>query len=110
MSATAENTVRPIAAAQIKPMQVVVRGRVEASRTYEGVRYTRVMTPAADAYSRPQVVEVRSKQRLGEKGEEVTVLCAVGGYQRKTYKATDKDTGEVVTITPVDVTLDAVEQ
>ncbi len=108
MSAAAETTVRPLPA-QIKPMQVFVRGRIEAQRSYDGVRYTRIMTPAPDAYSRPQVVEVRSKQKLGERGDETTVLCALGGYQRKPYQAKNKDTGEVETLTPVDMTLDAVE-
>jgi hypothetical protein len=97
-------------AGSINVMQVIVRGRIEASRTYEGKRYTHIMTPAADAYSRPQLVEVRSKARLGEKGDEVTVVCVLGGFSRKPYEAKDKSTGEVVKITPVDHTLDVVER
>lgn len=93
----------------IVPMRVLVRGRVESSRRYEGKSYTHVMTPAADAYSRPQLVEIRSKSKLGDKGEEVAVACVLGGYARKPYQAKDKATGEVLTLVPVDHTLDLVE-
>ncbi|ALF90439.1 MULTISPECIES: hypothetical protein [Ralstonia solanacearum species complex] len=95
--------------ASIKAMQVLVRGRIEQMRAHEGTRYTRIMTPAPDAYSRPQIVEVRGRQKLGERGDEVTVLCSLGGYQRKAYQFKNKDTGEVETVTPVDMTLDVVE-
>ena len=96
---------RPVAAA----LQVLVRGKVEASRRFDGKRYTRIVTPAADAYSRPQVVEVRSVAKLGDVGEETEVTCRLGGYTRKAYRVTDKDTGEQTMVTPVDMTLDAVE-
>jgi len=90
-------------------MQVMVHGRVEASRTHDGVRYTRILTPAPDAYSRPQTVEVRSKQPFGAKGDEVKVLAQLGGYTRKPFETKDKSTGEIFKVTPVDMTLDAVE-
>lgn len=93
----------------IKPMQVMVHGRVESVRLHEGTRYTRVMTPSADAYSRPQTVEIRSKQPLGPKGEEIKVVAALGGFTRKPFRATDKATGETMMVTPVDMTLDAIE-
>lgn len=96
-------------AAAIQPMQVLVRGRLEKSRTYEGKRYSQIITPAPDAYSRPQIVEVRSKARLGDVGEEISVTCVLGGFSRKPYKVTDKQTGEMVTVTPVDHTLDAID-
>lgn len=93
----------------IRPMQVMVRGRVEASRTHEGTRFTRITTPAPDAYSRPQVVEIRSKQPLGPKGDEVTVLATLGGFTRKAFEFKHKDTGEIIKVIPVDMTLDAVD-
>ncbi|TBW60233.1 single-stranded DNA-binding protein [Burkholderia thailandensis] len=105
----AETAVRSLPS-QVKPMQVVVRGRIEAQRSFDGVRYTRITTPAADQYSRPQVVEVRGKQKLGDRGDEVTVICMLGGFQRKAYQFKDKDTGEIVNVVPVDMTLDMVEQ
>lgn len=93
----------------VKPMVVFVRGRLEKSRSYEGKRYSQILTPAPDAYSRPQLVEVRSKSKLGDVGEEVSVTCLLGGFARKAYQAKDKETGEVLTIVPVDHTLDAVD-
>jgi hypothetical protein len=94
----------------VKAMHVVVSGRIEGSKTYEGKRYTQVMTPAADAYSRPQLVEIRSKVRLGEKGEEISCQCILGGFQRKAYETKDKQTGEIVKVIPVEHTLDLVEE
>lgn len=91
------------------PLRVFVRGKIEAQRSHEGFRFTRIITPAADEYSRPQTVEVRSKQRLGETGEEVSVGCQLGGYTRRPYRVTDKDTGESRMVTPVEHTLNAVE-
>jgi hypothetical protein len=93
----------------VKAMQVAISGRIEGSKTYEGKRYTQVMTPAADAYSRPQMVEVRSKSRLGDKGEEISCHCVLGGFQRKAYETKDKNTGEIVKVIPVEHTLDLVE-
>lgn len=95
--------------AKLNPMQVVVRGRIDASRSHEKTRYTRIITPAPDPYSRPQTIEVRSKAQLGQRGEEVTVLAQLGGYTRKPFRSTDKVTGETTMVTPVDLTLDAIE-
>jgi len=91
------------------PMQVTVKGRIEAVRRWEQTRYTRIVTPAPDPYSRPQVVEVRSKEQLGQKGDEITVVAQLGGFARKPYKSVDKESGEVSMITPVDLTLDVVD-
>lgn len=92
-----------------KPMQVMVAGRIEGSKTFDGKRYTQILTPAQDAYSRPQLVEVRSKIKLGDKGEEVSAQCLLGGFQRKPYEVKDKNTGEIVKVVPVEHTLDLVE-
>ena len=83
--------------------------RIERQRRYEGNIYSQVITPAADAYSRPQLCEIRSKKKLGDTGEEIAVHVTLGGFARKAYQVTDKETGERVTITPIDHTLDAVE-
>jgi len=98
----------PATAAKAVPMQVIIKGRIEAVRRWEQTRYTRIVTPAPDPYSRPQVVEVRSKEQLGQKGDEITVVALLGGFTRKPYKSVDKESGEVSMITPVDLTLDAV--
>lgn len=94
---------------QIIPMRVLVRGRVDGTRMHEKTRYTRVLTPAPDPYSRPQIIEIRSKGQVGAKGEDIAVFASLGGYTRKPFKTTDKDTGEVLNVTPVDMTLGLVE-
>lgn len=99
----------PITSARAKPMEVLIVGRVDASRRHERVYFARVITPAPDAYSRPQVVEVRSKHKLGELGDEISVTCKLGGFTRRPFRATDKDTGETQMVTPVDMTLDVLE-
>lgn len=109
MNASVENLPQTGKARAVIPMQVTVKGRVDASRRHEQTRYTRILTPAPDAYSRPQTVEVRSKQKLGDIGEEITVLAQLGGYTRKAFRSVDKETGETSMVTPVDLTLDAVE-
>lgn len=93
----------------IRFLEVAIKGRIEASRRHNGVVYTRLITPAPDAYSRPQTLEVRSKSKLGEREEEVTLRAKLGGFARKPFRSTDKETGEVTSVTPVDLTLDAVE-
>lgn len=90
-------------------MQVNVKGRIDARRRHEKTTYTRVITPAPDPYSRPQTVEIRSKASLGQPGDEVIQLCQLGGYTRKAFRSTDKETGETTMVTPVDLTLDAIE-
>lgn len=106
MSETA-TTAKP--ARQVAFYQMMVRGRIEETRRHANVSYTRVLCPAADEYSRPQTLEIRSKARLGQKGDTVTQLCVVGGYTRKAFRATDKETGETTMVTPVDHTVYAVE-
>lgn len=101
--------VTPSTASKAVPMQVLVRGRIEALRRFDKTRYTRVVTPAPDLYSRPQTVEIRSKQGIGQIGDEVTVTAVLGGYARKPFRTTDKETGETTMVFPVDLTLDAVE-
>mgnify|MGYP000846155994 FL=1 len=100
----------PVAtAAKMIPMQVLVVGRIDAVRRHAKTTYTRVTTPAPDPYSRPQTVEIRSKQRLGQPGDQVTQLGLLGGYARKPFRSTDKETGETTMVTPIDHTVDAIE-
>jgi hypothetical protein len=96
-------------ASAVMPMRVLIVGRIEARKRFDGKSYTQVMTPAPDAYSRPQLVEIRSKAAIGDKGEEVSLSCTLGGFQRKAYETKDKTTGEIVKVVPVELTLDLVE-
>lgn len=107
MNAPASAT--PAAGPRLQAMQCLVKGRIEHSSFFDGRNTTRIVTPAPDPYSRPQFVAIRSKTRLGQVGDEVTVICQVGGYVRKPFQVKDKETGEIVRVTPVDMTLDALE-
>jgi len=110
MSTQAESQVSQSGKApKVIPMRVTIEGRIDAMRRWDGVRYTRVITPSPDRYTRPQVVELRSKAQLGERGEEITVAAVLGGFLRKSFQATDKDTGERTLVTPVEMTLDVLE-
>lgn len=91
------------------PNMVFVVGKVEAVRRYEGKFYTRVVSPAPDLYSQPSILEIRSKARLGAIDDELNIEARLGGYKRKAYRVTDKETGEQTNLIPVDMTLDAVE-
>ncbi|POR10945.1 single-stranded DNA-binding protein [Diaphorobacter sp. LR2014-1] len=102
-------TASPSQGIKLVPMQVLIRGRIDAVRRHDKTTYTRIVTPAPDPYSRPQTVEVRSRQRLGQTGDEITVLAQLGGYTRKPFRSIDKETGETTMVTPVDHTVDAVE-
>lgn len=67
-------------------------GRIESvvqSNTSEGRRFrTLLRLPAADAFTSPATVEVRSTERLGGAGDEVSVVVRVGGYSRH-YKTSE---------------------
>lgn len=91
-----------------EPLLVHVRGRIEASRVYEGVRYTRILTPAPDPYSKPAVLEVRSKNTLGARQDEISIMARLGGFTRAPFDVTDKKTGEVSRVLPVVMTLEVV--
>lgn len=89
--------------------QAVLRGRVEAVKRFDGRTFTRLLQPAADAYSKPAVNEIVSKASVGSVGDEVTVRVRIAGYMRKSYQVTDRETGEVRRVQPVENVLEAVE-
>jgi hypothetical protein len=77
--------------------QMYLVGRIAAVQTKRDAqnRYIHhIATPAADEFSRPQELDVRSKVRLGAVGDPVSLVVSWEGYQQRfTYK--DKETGEV---------------
>ena len=94
---------------ELKPRQVWIVGRCMRVRRHESFFYTVVICPAADAYSKPQVVEFRSKARFAEKDEECQGVGEIGGYEGKSYQVVDRETGERKTLQPVNMYLDLVE-
>lgn len=89
--------------------EVMFRGKVIRVTRYENLFYTQMICPAPDHYSKPQIVEIRSKSGFADLDQEVDVKAKLGGYHGKTYKSTNKDTGVVKTVYPVNLTLDLVE-
>jgi hypothetical protein len=81
---------------KLKVNQAVIAGRIQSTghfemkgkRVFESV----VVTPAADAYSMPGVVAVQSSYKLGNPGEDVSVMVTVSGIPNS-WK--DGNTGEV---------------
>lgn len=107
MTAQVESKVSPMA--QSKTLHTVVQGKVLRVRRYEQFTYTAVICPAPDVYTRPSVVEIRSKSRFADSEEEVKVNCVLGGYEGKPYRATDRETGESRQLIPVNLFLDLAE-
>lgn len=107
MSTTVTAPTSPVRA---PAMQVRIAGKIQAIRRFDNTTFTRIVTPAPDSYSRPQVVEVRSKNKLGERDDEITITAQLGGYTRKAYPVIDKDTGEKTMVTPTDMTLDVIDE
>lgn len=93
----------------LKPRQVQIVGKVLRVRRYEKFFYTTVICPAEDAYSRPQVVEIRSKARFADVDDESKALATLGGFEGKAYSVTDRETGERRQLVPVNLFLDLVE-
>jgi hypothetical protein len=89
-----------------------IAGRIAAKRrisTQAGpLVLTLVTMPAADEYSSPSTVEIRSKAAFGESGETVRVKCRVGGRARS-YKGTDPETGEIRPVRTAEITLELIE-
>jgi hypothetical protein len=94
------------------PMMCLVVGRLIQQRriaTNQGARVlSLVAIPSSDPYTSPQVVELESTQKIAEKDDDITVVCRVGGY-RRSFKYTDKETGEVRDVVTADNRLTVVE-
>lgn len=75
-------------------LETTVTGKIKRFNSSGGFYYTTIVAPAADSYSFPPVIRIKSKKPLGRLGEEITdVICRVTGYERS-FPYTDKQTGE----------------
>lgn len=95
--------------ASIKPGQVLVVGRLAGARKAGQQWLHLIVMPSADSYSSPSTVEVGASARLGDKDDEIKVLCKLAGY-RRSYKQQDQATGESRTVQTADNRLYAVEE
>ncbi len=95
----------------VKPGEVLIQGRLVGARkinTQSGLLWLHLVAqPAPDPYSHPETVEVEAKSRLGQKDDDISVLCRVGG-RRRTFQMTDEN-GERITVSTADNKLRAVE-
>lgn len=75
----------------------------------EGKRWLQLLvTPAPDPYSMPSVVELKSKDPLGQEGEDWSGFIKIGGYPNN-YEVTDRD-GVIKQVRSARVVLEVVEQ
>lgn len=83
--------VAPIESNRLAANQAVLRGRILEVKRTESAVYTVLTLPAPDAYSKPQVVEIRSQRMIGKPNEDLTVRVSIGGY-RRSYKDSHGET------------------
>lgn len=94
-------------------LTALVAGRISSKRRYrtrqgQTVYLTILKLAAADEFSSPETIEVRSAQPLGEVGETWRGKVKLGGYARS-YNTEDPQTGEKVTVQTADNNLTVVE-
>lgn len=106
--AEAAQNVAPMNRQSVQPGQTIIKGRIENVRKAGTLFLHRLILPAADAYSAPACIEIRASRRLGDSGDDWSGVVQLGGY-RRSYRATDRETGEIRQIMTADNTLTAVE-
>jgi len=79
-----------------------IAGRIQGQRVVNsnGAKTFRTILklPAADVYSSPATVEVRSQERLGAVQDEISILVGVGGFPRSyEHKGQDGESQKVQT-------------
>lgn len=94
--------------ASIKDGQVLIAGKISLVRKSGQKWIHLIVMPSQDSYSSPSTVEVSATSRLGDKDDDCKVLCRVAGY-RRSFIATDRETGEERTVYTADNRLFALE-
>ena len=77
----------------LKVGEVIIKGRCTSAKRLGTLFAHLVVLPAPDPYSSPATVEVLAKTRQADSEQDVTLHCRIGGY-RRSYKTTDRQTGE----------------
>jgi len=97
---------------QVQMNQGFVAGRLgsrQSMQMKEGKRFLQLLvTPAPDPYSMPSIVELKSKEPLGQDGDDWSGPVRIGGYPNN-YEVTTKD-GEIRQVRSARVVLEVVEQ
>ncbi len=96
----------------LKLAESMIRGKITNQRkikTQAGPLYlTLVILPAADEFTSPSTVEVRSSEKLGDVQDTVSLKVKLSGFRRQ-YKYTDKESGEIQNVTTADMSLSVVQ-
>ena len=83
-------------ASTMKVNEVFIRGRIDRARAVEiggqNTQVTVVELPALDEYTTGGVVEIQSKNRLGQVGEVFQGICRVSGSRRSVETKNGRDT------------------
>lgn len=77
-------------APSLKVNQMFIQGRISHVSKFNDYFEHIIMTPAPDAYSKPSLMRVNASTRLGQKEEDVKVLCSFNGWAND-YKNKDGD-------------------
>lgn len=88
--ADAQTLPTPSQSTKVGVNQMFIHGRIERVSKFKGDVNTIVVTPAPDAYSKPSLMKIISPALLGQKGEEVRVLCSYNGYSNE-YEVRDEE-------------------
>lgn len=64
----------------LPPCQLYLTGKIVSSRRHENKIFTKLITPAKDEYSKPNVFEVVSNQTLGVKDSVFSGVFEMTGF------------------------------
>jgi hypothetical protein len=110
---SAAEKVTPINTPKLNMGQAYLSGLITNRRRVTGTSGTTWLTilklPAADKFSHPSTVEVRSTSPVGEINQEWAGVVNVGGFPRSFNGKPDPDTGEIKAIKTAQIHLDVVE-
>jgi hypothetical protein len=91
----------------------LIAGRIGNARRITGQNGTSWLTlvtmAAPDEFTSPSTVELRSKGKLGERDEVWRGKVRITGF-RRSYKTTDQQTGEQLTVQTADTRLDVISE
>lgn len=112
MSAVAEK-VSPILP-KLLPAQSFLSGLIAGRRRVNSQNgslwLTVIKLPAANEFSHPATVEVRSHNPLGEINDKWSGVVSVTGFPRSYNTKPDQETGEIKSVKTAQVALDVVEE
>lgn len=111
MAQAATGTPSPVPSLPIGQVQVAGRiVHVRGYRTRQGERAAShiIKTPAPDQFTSPGTLEVHAGRKLGDPGDDVSVLCRLTGFGRS-YQVTDPETGEKRSIQTADLRLSVID-